>query len=93
MNDCQRKELKSSVKEVVSKCILASNIVNLPISKVTPEELYNGIMDFVFYMKGKTTKENTLSHKYKEFKNLYPKIIPETRKTIIKLKKKNILKK
>ena len=39
LNDCERKELKSAVKEVVYKCEISSIIVGLPLSKLCPEEL------------------------------------------------------
>lgn len=80
LNDSQREELKSSVNVVVDKCILASSIVDLTISKVNPEELYDGIMDFVWFMKGVAQKGRTLVEKYREFRNIYPNILPEIKK-------------
>lgn len=92
LNDLQREELKTSVKEVVNKCILASNLVKLSLSKVNPEELYDGILDFIFHMKGLPTKK-FLSDKYRQFRNLYPNIIPEVRKSKIILDKRKFCEK
>ncbi len=93
LNNCQREELKSSVNVIVNKCILASKIVNLPISKVNPEELYDGIMDFVSYMKGTVQRGSTLSQKYREFRNIYSNILPEIRKLKIVLNNKQFFEK
>ena len=93
MNDSQREELKSSVNVVVDKCILASSIVDLTISKVNPEELYDGIMDFVWFMKGVAQKGRTLVEKYREFRNIYPNILPEIKKQKIPFNEKKFFQK
>lgn len=93
LNDCERKELKSAVKEVVYKCEISSIIVDLPLSKLCPEELYDRVMDFCRFKKSFKEKDNYLSDKYREFKDLYPNILPNYKKKFIPFNQKIFFKK
>ena len=93
LNDCERKELKSAVKEVVYKCEISSIIVVLPLSKLCPEELYDRVIDFWRFKKSFKEKDNYLSDKYREFKDLYPNILPNYKKKFIPFNKKIFFKK
>ena len=93
LNDYERKELKSAVIEVVNKCEISSSIVNLPISKLTPIEIYDTVVDFFVFKKAIKEKEFCLSDKYREFRNLYPNILPELTKKINHFNQKSFSKK
>lgn len=51
LNDHQRRDLKSNVHKIVIKCEIAANLVELPLSKLTPEEVYDRVEDFCRFMK------------------------------------------
>lgn len=82
LNDCERKELKSAVIDVVYKCKISSIIVDLSVSKLSPEDVYDRVIDFYMFKNGIKEKDKSfsLSDKYKEFKDLYPNIIPDHKK-------------
>lgn len=93
LNDYERKELKSAVIEVVNKCEISANIVNLPQSKLTPIEIYDTVVEFFVFKKAVKEKEFCLSDKYREFRNLYPNILPEITKKIVPFNQKTFSKK
>lgn len=93
LNDNERKELKNAVIEVVNKCEISSNIVNLPLSKLTPIEVYDRVIEFSMFKRGLKEKEISLSDKYRAFKALYLNILPEFANKIIPFNQKSFFKK